>query len=117
MENGEGVKPRKSMRREIEHIQSGLLSEEPDDMAELKQLEQASRDLEASIGRMRYTRPKTKQDPGADSHFEDDGPVVPTTHAAIHNHLRPNPHPPWVWITKSSTFDGVGRLAFPTIEK
>jgi hypothetical protein len=31
--------------------------------------------------------------------------------------LRPNPHPPWVWITKSSTFDGVGRLAFPAIEK
>jgi hypothetical protein len=40
-----------TMRKEIEHLQSGLLSKELDDMAELKKLEQASRDLEASIGR------------------------------------------------------------------
>jgi hypothetical protein len=66
---------------------------------------------------VRYTRPKTKQDLGVDFHFEDDGPVVPTTHAAIHNHSWPNPHPPWVWIMKSSIVDGDGRLGFLATEE
>jgi hypothetical protein len=50
-----------SLQNELELIQSSLGTVDPDDLAELKQLEQVSRDLEASIGRMKGTEQKMKQ--------------------------------------------------------
>jgi hypothetical protein len=50
-----------SLQKELELIQSSLGTVDPNHLAELKQLEQASRDLEASVGRMKGTEQKMKQ--------------------------------------------------------
>jgi hypothetical protein len=113
-----------SLQNELELIQSSLGTVDPDDLAELKQLEQVSRDLEASIGRMKGTEQKMKQvltvefrieHPGDEIWFGPEG-MVPTTHTTIHNHSRPTPHPTWVWISTTSTVDGHRRLGFPATE-
>jgi hypothetical protein len=42
---------------------------------------------------------------------------VPTTHEAIFNHSRREPHAKWVWITKSSNVDKNGNLGFPALQE
>jgi hypothetical protein len=114
------------MRDVMEQINSDLNGSVESN--ELHDLDVASMNLEASLRKIESLGKRSVEMPikplgegvplpmnnqGGNVRFELDGlDCVPTTHEVIHNHSCINPHPTWVWISKTSTVDKNDRLGF-----
>jgi hypothetical protein len=88
------------LQKVMEHINSEFTSriEEED----LSVLDLASKDLEAILHRMEKLGKQVVGVQNVDGGIGGngpDGPMLPTTHEAIHTHSRIRPHARWVWIT------------------
>jgi hypothetical protein len=84
--------------------------EDPEENGILEELETASKDLESALSKINGSNQERQSGRPL-------GPIVPTTHEAIHVHSSRPVRPKWVWITKTSTTDDKGSIGFPALRE